>query len=81
MLVYICDSLNTTDPGGLCDDVSAGLSSCLGSTLIAAWAVGGQVIRLICIVYLYCYWIRVYRILYFLPILHMAWEVTVSDMQ
>ena len=23
----------------------------------------------------------VYRILYFLPILHMAWEVTVSDMR
>ena len=43
MLVYICDSLNTTDPGGPCGDVSEGLSSCLGGTLIAAWAVGGQV--------------------------------------
>ncbi|XP_019856277.1 PREDICTED: DBH-like monooxygenase protein 1 [Amphimedon queenslandica] len=42
MLVYICDSLNTTDPGGPCEDVSDGLSSCLGGTLIAAWAVGAQ---------------------------------------
>ena len=68
MVVYICDSLNTTDLGGPCDDVSDGLSSCLGSTLIAAWAVGGQVIRLICILLLdmcigfcisfqYCIWL------------------------
>ena len=78
MLIYICDSLNTTDPGGPCDDVSEGLSSCLRGTLIAAWAVGAQVMKFglsILILLDTC------RILFFLPILHTAWEVTSTDMQ
>ena len=70
MSIYICDSLNTTDPGGPCDDVSEGLSSCLRKTLIAAWAVGGEVIKFMlsilmllnmcigfCISFQYCIWL------------------------
>ena len=45
MLIYICESLNTTDPGGPCSDVSDGLSSCLSGTLLAAWAIGGHVMK------------------------------------
>lgn len=71
MLVYICDSLNTTDPGGPCDDVSDGLSSCLGGTLIAAWAVGGQVVGIyhLCVIFHFeC------RISYIHLMLPMDWE-------
>ena len=78
MSIYICDSLNTTDPGGPCDDVSEGLSSCLRKTLIAAWAVGGQVIKFTLSILML---LDMCRIFYFLPILHMAWEVTNTDMQ
>ena len=43
MLVYLCESINTTDPGGPCNTVSQSLASCVGGTLLGAWAVGGQV--------------------------------------
>ena len=46
MLVYVCDGLEDDDlgAGGACDsDVSSRVQQCLGSILIAAWAVGGSV--------------------------------------
>ena len=50
MLVYICNGLKEEDlgAGGNCDnDVSSRVQSCLGSLMIAAWAVGGSVSKLI----------------------------------
>ena len=56
MVVFTCDSLNTTDPGGPCDDVSKGLSSCLEGIPIVDWTVGGPVsARFLCnLFYGYC---------------------------
>ena len=46
ILVYICDGLQEEDlgKGGDCDtSISERVGRCLGSLLIAAWAVGGSV--------------------------------------
>lgn len=46
LLIYLCDGLNNTHVGasGDCDDgVDESVQECRGGTLIAAWAVGGDV--------------------------------------
>ena len=45
-LIYVCTGLNDTHvgSGGDCDgDVANEIQECRGGTLIAAWAVGGEV--------------------------------------
>ena len=45
-LIYLCSSINETHVGngGPCDDgVPEAVAACRGGTLIAAWAVGGEV--------------------------------------
>ena len=81
MLIYVCDSLNSTDFGGPCYQASSQLTSCLESgILIGAWAVGGEVMGsffAVCVYDWYCF----HRTLFFHPMLHMAWEVIGSGMQ
>ena len=46
LLIYLCDGLNNTHVGvgGVCDDnVANEVEECRGGTVIAAWAVGGEV--------------------------------------
>ena len=46
LLIYLCEGLNDTHVGngGPCDDgVANEVQECLRGTLIAAWAVGGEV--------------------------------------
>jgi len=48
MLLYLCDGMNLTGHPAVgvsqdCDGISEEIEPCIGSTLIAAWAVGGNV--------------------------------------
>ena len=45
ILIYLCNKLNHTFVGdsGVCEDTHIAIQTCLGSEVIAAWAVGGNV--------------------------------------
>ena len=58
LLIYLCDGVNDTHVGngGECDEgVPEAVSACRGGTLIAAWAVGGEVSSQSLLVYNYTY--------------------------
>ena len=47
LLVYVCEGINETHVGngGVCEEgVPEAVSACRSGTVVAAWAVGGEVI-------------------------------------
>ena len=45
MLVYLCSSLNASHSGGVCSDVISSIN-CSNATLLAGWAIGGEVTKI-----------------------------------
>ena len=58
MVVYTCDSLNTTDPGGPCDDVSKGLSSCLEGIQLLRGVLEDRSVQNFYVTYLNYMWLK-----------------------
>ena len=44
MMVFICPRESTIETDGICDELSSSFFGCFGGQVIAAWAVGGEVI-------------------------------------